>query len=95
MTIYLDRPRSRKVGRRTVSVAQGRPRGTVHRSKGNVGNAFFAECRMSDDAAFLREQARRCRRLARGIATPDVAATLEGMALDYDARADEMEKRSR
>jgi hypothetical protein len=48
---------------------------------------------MSDDAAFLREQARRCRRLARGIATPDVAETLNQMAVDYDARADEMEKR--
>jgi hypothetical protein len=48
---------------------------------------------MSDDAAFLREQARRCRRLARGIATPDVVKTLEQMAGDYDARADEMEKR--
>ncbi|HYJ84285.1 MAG TPA: hypothetical protein VEW26_15745 [Allosphingosinicella sp.] len=49
---------------------------------------------MSDDAEFLREQARRCRRLARGIATPDVAETLNLMAVDYDARADEMEKRS-
>jgi len=48
---------------------------------------------MSDDAAFLREQARRCRRLARGIATPDVAETLERMASDYEARAEEMEKR--
>jgi hypothetical protein len=48
---------------------------------------------MSDDAAFLREQARRCRRLARGIATPDVVETLEQMASDYDARAEEMEKR--
>lgn len=48
---------------------------------------------MSDDAEFLREQARRCRRLARGIATPDVADTLERMAVDYDLRADEMEKR--
>jgi hypothetical protein len=47
---------------------------------------------MSDDAAFLREQARRCRRLARGIATPDVAETLDQMAADYDARAEEMEK---
>ena len=46
---------------------------------------------MSDDAAFLREQARRCRRLARGVATPDVAETLERMAVDYDSRADEME----
>jgi len=48
---------------------------------------------MSDDAAFLREQARRCRRLARGIATPDVTETLNRMASDYDARADETEKR--
>ncbi|HEX8513270.1 MAG TPA: hypothetical protein VF688_09195 [Allosphingosinicella sp.] len=49
---------------------------------------------MSDDAAFLREQARRCRRLARGVATPDVVATLNQMAVDYDARAEEIEKRS-
>lgn len=48
---------------------------------------------MSDDAAFLREQARRCRRLARAIATPDVVETLSRMARDYDARADEIEKR--
>ncbi|HYG47050.1 MAG TPA: hypothetical protein VD846_03820 [Allosphingosinicella sp.] len=48
---------------------------------------------MSDDAAFLREQARRCRRLARGIVTPDVVATLNRMADDYDARADEIERR--
>jgi hypothetical protein len=48
---------------------------------------------MSDDAAFLREQARRCRRLARGVATPDVVHTLNEMAVDYDARADEIEKR--
>jgi hypothetical protein len=59
----------------------------------NAGNAFFADRCMSDDAAYLREQARRCRRLARGVATPDVAETLERMAVDYDARADEMEKR--
>jgi hypothetical protein len=49
---------------------------------------------MSDDAAFLREQARRCRRLARGVATPDVVETLNQMAVDYDARAEEMEKRT-
>lgn len=49
---------------------------------------------MSDDAAFLREQARRCRRLARGVATPDVVATLSQMAVDYDSRAEEMEKRT-
>ncbi|HLL31323.1 MAG TPA: hypothetical protein VK403_10035 [Allosphingosinicella sp.] len=49
---------------------------------------------MSDDAVFLREQARRCRRLARGIVTPDVVETLNRMAGDYEARADEIEKRS-
>ena len=48
---------------------------------------------MSDDADFLREQARRCRRLARGIVTADVVETLNQMALDYDARADEIERR--
>jgi hypothetical protein len=47
---------------------------------------------MSEDAAFLREQARRCRRLARGIATPDVVATLNRMAAEYEARADRMEE---
>ena len=48
---------------------------------------------MSDDAAFMREQARRCRRLARGIATPDVVETLNRMADEYDSRAEEMENR--
>ena len=48
---------------------------------------------MSDDAAFLREQARRCRRLARGIATPDVVATLNQMAAEYDERAEKMAKK--
>lgn len=45
---------------------------------------------MSDDAAYLREQARRCRRLARGIATPDIVATLNQMATEYETRADRM-----
>jgi hypothetical protein len=54
---------------------------------------FFRYRRMSEDAAFLREQARRCRRLARGIATPDVVATLNQMATEYDARAERMETR--
>ncbi|HYI38843.1 MAG TPA: hypothetical protein VE053_00825 [Allosphingosinicella sp.] len=48
---------------------------------------------MSDDAVFLRQQARRCRRLARGFATPDVVETLTRMASEYDARAEEMEKK--
>ncbi|HEX6377258.1 MAG TPA: hypothetical protein VFZ91_16225 [Allosphingosinicella sp.] len=47
---------------------------------------------MSEDAAFMREQARRCRRLARGITTPELIATLNRMADDYDARADKLEK---
>jgi hypothetical protein len=51
----------------------------------------FAMRRMSDDAAFLREQARRCRRLARDISTPDVIKTLTLMADDYDARAEKLE----
>jgi hypothetical protein len=46
---------------------------------------------MSEDAAFLREQARRCRRLARDISTPDVVRTLLLMADDYDDRADKLE----
>jgi hypothetical protein len=45
---------------------------------------------MSEDAAFLREQARRCRRLARDISTPDVVRTLLAMADDYDERADKL-----
>ena len=52
--------------------------------------SIFADPSMSEDAAFMREQARRCRRLARGIATPDVVATLNRMADEYDARADKM-----
>ena len=47
---------------------------------------------MSEDAAFLRQQARRCRRLARDVATPDVVATLKLMAAEYDERADKLER---
>jgi hypothetical protein len=47
---------------------------------------------MSEDAAFLREQARRCRRLARAVSTPDVVRTLTLMAEDYDARAEKLER---
>ena len=46
---------------------------------------------MSEDAAFLREQARRCRRLARDISAPDVVRTLTLLADDYDARAEKLE----
>jgi len=47
---------------------------------------------MSEDAAFLREQARRCRRLAQSIATRDVVETLNRMAVEYDVRAEALEK---
>ena len=46
---------------------------------------------MSEDAAFLREQARRCRRLARAVSTPDVVRTLTLLADDYDGRAESLE----
>jgi hypothetical protein len=49
---------------------------------------------MPEDAAYLREQARRCRRLARGVATPDVMATLDQLAAEYEARAERMEKKN-
>jgi hypothetical protein len=52
----------------------------------------FAGPEMSEDVAFLREQARRCRRLARDISTPDVVRTLIQMAEDYEARAGRLEK---
>jgi hypothetical protein len=54
--------------------------------------SLVAKQPMSEDAAFLREQARRCRRLARQISTPDVVRTLKLMADDYDARADRLEE---
>ena len=40
------------------------------------------------DAAYLRTQAMRCRRLARASSTEQGAATLTGMADDYDRQAD-------
>ena len=40
------------------------------------------------DAAYLRTQAMRCRRLARASSTEQAAATLTGMADDYDRQAD-------
>jgi hypothetical protein len=44
------------------------------------------------EAAFLREQAARCRRLAGTVTTPDVVETLLQMAKDYEARAAEFER---
>ena len=57
-----------------------------------TGRAIFRCATMSEDAAFLREQARRCRRLARDISTPDVVRTLLSMADDYDGRAARLER---
>jgi hypothetical protein len=46
----------------------------------------------SQDPAFLREQAAKCRRLAGSINDPDVAATLRKMATDYEAEARGLER---
>ena len=46
---------------------------------------------MREDSAFLRAQALRCRRLARSVATPDVAETLARMADEYESRAASLE----
>jgi hypothetical protein len=43
------------------------------------------------DIDFLREQARKCRRLAAMVTTRDVVETLLQMAVDYDRRADVLE----
>jgi hypothetical protein len=45
-----------------------------------------------DDAAFLREQAAKCRRLAAMVTTKDVVATLVEMAEEYEQRADSHER---
>ena len=39
----------------------------------------------------LRQEALRCRRLARGASTDDVADLLRSLADEYDAQADELE----
>jgi hypothetical protein len=44
-----------------------------------------------EDAAFLRAQAARCRRLAGMVTTPDVIETLQQMGRDYDERAEALE----
>jgi len=49
---------------------------------------------VDEDATFLRGQAAKCRRLAEGIDTEDVAKTLTGMAADYEKRANEINERS-
>jgi hypothetical protein len=50
----------------------------------------YSQTRM-EDAASLRAQAARCRRLAGMVTTPDVIETLRQMAREYDARADALE----
>ena len=49
---------------------------------------------MKQDALFLREQAQKCRRLAKSINDQKASATLLGMANDYEKRADEIGERS-
>ena len=44
--------------------------------------------RSREGAEELRALAKKCRRLARGASNGRVAATLEGMAADYDRQAD-------
>ncbi|HEY0311156.1 MAG TPA: hypothetical protein VGC56_01530 [Allosphingosinicella sp.] len=43
---------------------------------------------MPDDSSALRALATKCRRLARGVGTSDVATRLGHMATDYDRQAD-------
>ena len=46
------------------------------------------------DAAYLREQAVRCRRLAATVTTTDVVDTLLAMAREYDERAAELDRQA-
>jgi hypothetical protein len=46
----------------------------------------------SQEPAFLRDQAAKCRRLAGSINDPDVAATLRNMGTDYEAEARGLER---
>ena len=48
---------------------------------------------MIDEAAHLRSQARRCRRLAEYIAGDEDQAMLKRVAKDFDKAADELEKK--
>jgi hypothetical protein len=49
---------------------------------------------MSDEAAHLRSQARRCRRLAESVSTDKDQAMLRRVAKDFDEAADELEKKN-
>jgi hypothetical protein len=48
---------------------------------------------MSDEAAHLRSQARRCRRLAQNVSTDKDQSMLRRVAKDFDEAADELEKK--
>jgi hypothetical protein len=49
---------------------------------------------MSDEAANLRSQARRCRRLAESVSTDKDQVMLRRVAKDFDEAADELEKKN-
>ena len=48
---------------------------------------------MSDEAAHLRSQARRCRRLAQNVSTEKDQAMLRRVAKDFDEAADALDKK--
>jgi hypothetical protein len=50
--------------------------------------------RMSDDAAKLRSEARRCRRLAENVSSEEDQAMLRRFAADFDRAAEELEKKA-
>ena len=50
---------------------------------------------MGDEAAHLRSQAKRCRRLAENVSTDEDQAMLRRMAKDFDEAADALEKKIR
>ena len=49
---------------------------------------------MSNEAAHLRSQAKRCRRLAENVSTEMDQAMLRRVAKDFDAAADGLEKKN-
>lgn len=48
---------------------------------------------MSDEAAHLRSQAKRCRRLAESVFNDKDRAMLRRVAVDFDEAANELEKK--
>ena len=49
---------------------------------------------MSNQAAYFRSQAKRCRRLAENVSTENDQAMLTRVAKDFDEAADALEKRN-